>query len=532
MKVIVTDEVAAEGLALLAQDPRIEMEVKLGLSKDELLAIIGNYEVIITRSGTNVDKDVLDAGSKLKVVARAGVGIDNVDVDYASSRGVIVVNAPFGNTNSAAEHTMALLLSVCRNVTKANASLKGGEWKRAPFTGVELKGKTAGVIGLGKVGGRVATRLKAFECEVLACDPYIAVKRAHDLGVKLVSHDEIYKNCDIITVHTPLNEETRDMIGKREFALMQDGVIVLNVARGGVINEDALLENLKNGKIGLAAIDVYSVEPPKTDALKELISQDKLIVTPHLGANTHEAQINVAVDVSREILNYLDEQPLENAVNIPRFDMALMEQMRPFMNLIRVMCDFAIQLVESNPAKFTFGYTGQIAHYDCSPLTVFGLAALLNRMVDQDVNMVNASLIAEQMGIVVDESKSTHSDAFSNLVTLVIEGADQKRRLISGTLFEGAPRIVRLRDYSMDFNPEEHMLLLHYGDRPGMIGRIGTIMGKHDINIASMNLGRSEKKGEAMVILSLDSAVPPEVQAEIRQATEASFIKAIHLPVK
>ncbi|NVN98020.1 MAG: phosphoglycerate dehydrogenase [Geobacteraceae bacterium] len=532
MKVIVTDEVAAEGLALLEQDPRIEMDMRLGLSKEELLGLIGDYEVIITRSGTNVDKDLLDAGKKLKLVARAGVGIDNVDVDYASSRGVIVVNAPFGNTNSAAEHTMALLLSVCRNVTKANASLKSGEWKRGPFTGVELKGKTAGVIGLGKVGGRVATRLKAFECEVLACDPYIAVKRAHDLGVKLVSHEEIYKNCDIITVHTPLNDETRDMIGNREFAMMQDGVIVLNVARGGVINEEALLENLKNGKIGLSAIDVYSAEPPKSDTLKELISQEKLIVTPHLGANTFEAQINVAVDVSREILNYLDEQPLENAVNIPRFDLALMDQMRPFMNLIRVMCDFGIQLVDSNPSKVTFGYTGQIAHYDCSPLTVFGLSALLNRMVDQDVNMVNASLIAEQMGIVVDEAKSTHSDAFSNLVTLVIEGADSKKRLISGTLFEGKPRIVRLRDYSMDFTPAEHMLLLHYGDRPGMIGKIGTIMGKHEINIASMNLGRSEKKGEAMVILSLDSAVPKEVVAEIGQATDASFIKAIHLPVK
>jgi D-3-phosphoglycerate dehydrogenase len=427
---------------------------------------------------------------------------------------------------------MALLLAACRNVTKANASLKSGEWKRAPFTGVELKGKTAGVIGLGKVGGRVATRLKAFECEVLACDPYIAVKRAHDLGVKLVSHDEIYKSCDIITVHTPLNEETRNMIGHREFAMMQDGVIVLNVARGGVINEEALLENLKSHKIALAAIDVYSEEPPKTPVLKELIAQDKLVVTPHLGANTFEAQVNVAVDVSREILNYLDEQPLENAVNIPRFDMALMEQMRPFMNLIRSMCDFGMQLVEGNLAKVTFGYTGQIAHYDCSPLTVFGLSALLGRMVDQDVNMVNATLIADQMGIVVDERKTTQSDAFSNLVTLIVETADEKKRLISGTLFEGSPRIVRLRDYAMEFTPSEHMLLLHYGDRPGMIGKIGTIMGKHDINIASMNLGRSEKKGEAMVILSLDSAVPKNVVEEVRKATEASFIKAIYMPVK
>lgn len=528
MKIIVTDEVSAEGLALLTQEPRIQLDVKLGLSKEQLLGVIGEYDAIITRSGTTVDKALLDAGKKLKIVARAGVGIDNVDVDYASSKGVIVVNAPFGNTNSAAEHTLALLLSFCRNVTIANASLKSGEWKRAPFTGYELKGKTAGVIGLGKVGGRVATRLKAFECEVLACDPYISVKRAHDLGVKLVSHDEIYKNCDIITVHTPLNEETRNMIGPREFGLMKSGVIILNVARGGIVNEQALLDGLKSGKVIGGAVDVWSEEPPKADHVKQLIACDKLVVTPHLGANTFEAQVNVAIDVSKEIINYLDDKPLENAVNIPRFDLALMDQMRPFLNLMSIMCDFVIQLLDSNPDKLTFGYAGSIAHYDCSPLTVCGLSALLNRMVDQDVNMVNASLIAEQMGIVVEETKSTHADAFSNVVTIIAE-AGGKKRTITGTLFEGAPRIVRLRDYTMDFAPEEHMLLLNYSDRPGMIGKIGTIMGQHDINIASMNLGRSSKKGEAMVVLSLDSAAPPQVVEEIKTATEATFIKALHM---
>ncbi len=528
MKIIVTDEVSAEGLALLTQEPRIQLDVKLGLSKEQLLEAIGDYDAIITRSGTNVDKDLLDAGKKLKIVARAGVGIDNVNVDYASSKGVIVVNAPFGNTNSAAEHTLALLLSFCRNVTIANSSLKSGEWKRAPFTGYELKGKTAGVIGLGKVGGRVATRLKAFECEVLACDPYISVKRAHDLGVKLVSHEEIYKNCDIITVHTPLNDETRDMIGPREFGLMKSGVIILNVARGGIVNEQALLDNLLSGKVIGGAVDVWSEEPPKSEHLKQLIACERLVVTPHLGANTFEAQVNVAIDVSKEIINYLDDKPLENAVNIPRFDLALMDQMRPFLNLMSVLCDFGIQLLDGNPEKLTFGYAGSIAHYDCSPLTVCGLSTLLNRMVDQDVNMVNASLVAEQMGIVVEETKSTHADAFSNVLTLVAEG-NGKRRLISGTLFEGAPRIVRLRDYTMDFAPEEHMLLLNYSDRPGMIGKIGTIMGIHDINIASMNLGRSEKKGEAMVILSLDSAAPCQVLEEIKAATEATFIKALHM---
>lgn len=528
MKVIVTDEVADQGLMLLKQDPRVQMDVSLGLKKAELLEIIGNYDAIITRSGTTVDKVLLDAATSLKMVARAGVGIDNVDLDYASSKGVIVVNAPFGNTNSAAEHTLALLLAACRNITVANSSLKSGEWKRAPFTGVELKGKVAGVIGIGKVGGRVATRLKAFECEVLACDPYVGAKRAHDLGVRLVSHDEIYQNCDIITVHTPLTDETRGLIGSRELAMMKDGVILMNVARGGIIDEPALLAALENNKISIAGIDVWSEEPPDTDTLKALIGHPRVTVTPHLGANTHEAQINVAVDVSKEILNYLDEKPLENAVNIPRFDLALMDQMRPFLNLVNVMSDFAIQLLDGRPTKLIFAYAGAIAHYDCSPLTVCGLAALLGRVVDQDVNMVNAMLVADQMCIEIEETKSTSAGAFSNLITLIAEG-DGKRRTIAGTLFEGSPRIVGLRDYAMDFTPEEHMLLMNYADRPGMIGSIGTIMGKHEINIGSMNLGRSEKKGEAMVILSLDSAVPDQVLEEIKQATEATFIRAIQM---
>lgn len=320
------------------------------------------------------------------------------------------------------------------------------------------------------------------------------------------------------------------MIGENEFAMMKHGVIILNAARGGIISEKALLAHLKSGKVAGAGVDVWSEEPPKSDWLKELITHERVVVTPHLGANTYEAQINVAVDVSREILNYLDDQPLENAVNIPRFDLALMDQMRPFLNLMSVLSDFVIQLTSSNLNKVTFSYSGNIAHYDCTPITVCGLAALLNRLVAQDVNMVNASLIAEDMGIAVEEHKATQAEAFSNLITLTLEGPTE-RRTIAGTLFEGTPRIVMLRDYQVDFSLDEHMLLLVYADQPGMIGKIGTIMGQHDINIAAMNLGRREKRGEAMVILSLDSAVPPDVSEEVSKATEAKFIKALHLNV-
>ncbi len=529
MKIIVTDEVTDEGLALLQRDPRVTLDIRLGLSKAALLDCIGEYEAIITRSGTTVDKALLDAATKLKIVARAGVGIDNVDVDYASSKGVIVVNAPFGNTNSAAEHTLALLLSACRHIPAANASLKAGEWKRAKFTGVELKGKVAGVIGLGKVGGRVATRLKAFECEVLGCDPYIAAKRAQDLGVRLVGLEELCQTCDIITVHTPLNDETRGMIGDPQLTRMKPGVILLNVARGGILEEGPLLEALKSGHVALAAVDVWSEEPPATLLLKELIAQERLVVTPHLGANTQEAQVNVAIDVSREILNHLDKIPMENAVNLPRFDPAVMDQMRPYFKLMAVLGEFGLQLMKGNPDRITFGFDGAIAHHDCSPLTVSGLAALLDRVADQPVNMVNAGLVAERMGLVVEERKSTQGGAFSNLVTLKLDGPGGSR-VISGTLFEGSPRIVGLRDYAMDFMPEPHMLLLSYQDRPGMIGKIGTVLGQHDINIAFMNLGRREKKGEAMVVLSVDSPVPPAVVAELCRVTEATFAQALHLP--
>jgi D-3-phosphoglycerate dehydrogenase len=319
------------------------------------------------------------------------------------------------------------------------------------------------------------------------------------------------------------------MIGERELAMMKDGVIIVNAARGGIIDEEALLKYLESGKITGAAIDVFSEEPPKSDYIKRLITHERVVVTPHLGANTFEAQVNVAVDVSKEILNYLDDQPLENAVNIPRFDLALMDQMRPFLSLMSVMSDFVIQLVDVNIDTVSFSYAGNIAHYDCTPITVCGLAGLMNRMVEQDVNMVNAALVADNMGITVDEHKSTQSPSFSNMITISIEGKGEKRS-IAGTLFDGSPRIVKLRDYHVDFAPEEHMLILTYQDRPGMIGKIGTIMGAHDINIASMHLGRREKRGEAMVILSLDSAVPPFVIEEVRKATAAAFIKPIHMP--
>ncbi|SEA82642.1 D-3-phosphoglycerate dehydrogenase [Desulfuromusa kysingii] len=528
MKVLITDEISDNGLLPLTEDPRIHIDKKLGLSIPELHKIIGGYEAIITRSGTLVDKALLDCADNLKIVARAGVGIDNVDVDAASSKGIIVVNAPYGNVNSAAEHTMAIMLSLFRNVPMANTSLKGGDWKRALFTGCELKGKTVGIIGLGKVGGRVARRCRAFEAEVITYDPYISEKRADDFGVKLQPLEDIIRFSDVITVHTPLNDETRNIISSDSFKGMKDGVVIINCARGGIINEAAMLEALESGKCAGAAFDVWSQEPPKTDVLQKLIAHPKMLVTPHLGANTFEAQKNVAVDVSKEIVNYVDGRPLENAVNIPRFDPDQMEHMKPFMQLVSILGDFISQLAPPNPNKVTFTYNGQLARFDCAPLSVSGLAALLNHCTDQEVNMVNASLIAREMGIEVESIRSTETDSFSSLITLSLESA-QGRRTIAGTLFEGTPKIVKMRDYAIDFRPEKDMLVINYQDRSGLIGKIGTVLGEADVNIGNMSLGRQEKAGEAMVVFSVDSPVDEETLQKVSEAVSPKFIKAVHL---
>jgi D-3-phosphoglycerate dehydrogenase len=528
MKVIVTDEISPSGLQLLHDDPRVQLDVRLGLSEEELHRQIGDYDAIITRSGTRVDAPLLDHGKRLKIVARAGVGIDNVDVQYASSKGIIVVNAPFGNTNSAAEHTMAIMLALCRHIVEANACLKRGEWKRSPFTGSELKGRTLGIIGLGKVGGRVALRSKAFEMDVIACDPYIAKKRGDDLGVRLVSLDEVIETSDVISVHTPLNDETRGMIGVAQFEKMKDGVFIVNCARGGIIDEAAMLDALNSGKARGAAFDVWSSEPPKTDPVRNLIAHPHMVVTPHLGANTFEAQRNVAVDVSREIINYLDGRPFENAVNVPKFDPDLMEQTKPFLTLVDKLGRFISQIAPANPNKITFSYNGRIAEHDCEPLTVCGLASFLKRQSDEEVNMVNARLVAEDAGIAVEEVRTTEVVSFSNLVTITLE-APTSKRTIAGTLFEGIPRVVKMRDFQTDFQPEGHMLVMSYEDRPAMLGKIGTVLGEAGVNIAAMVLGRRQKAGEAMVVFSVDSPVDEPTLEKLREVVEARYIKAVDM---
>ena len=435
MKVLITDEISESGLLPLLEDPRIQVDKKLGLSVAELHEAIGGYEAIITRSGTRVDEALLSHAHNLKIVARAGVGIDNVDVDAASSRGIIVVNAPYGNVNSAAEHTLALLLSLCRNIPVANASLKGGGLETCSLYRPRAEGED-GRNYRPREGRRpgVARRCRAFEANVITYDPYISEKRAEDFGVKLVSLEDVIRFADIITVHTPLTAETRNIITAEHFEGMQDGVILINCARGGIINEEAMLAALESGKCVGAAFDVWSEEPPRSEVLQKLIAHPNMLVTPHLGANTFEAQKNVAVDVSMEIVNYVDGKPMASAVNIPRFDPDLMEHMKPYMALVSILGTFISQLAPPNPNKVTFTYNGKLARFDCTPLSVSGLAALLNRCSDQEVNMVNAGLVAREMGIEVESVRSTETESFSSLITLALE-SPEGRRTIAGDPF-------------------------------------------------------------------------------------------------
>src|SRR6266508_374087 len=469
-----------------------------------------------------------EVSSKLRILGRAGVGVDNIDVDACSRQGVVVVNAPYGNVVSAAEHTVGMLLALVRKIPFANDSLKRGAWDRGIY-GAELFRKTAGVLGLGKVGSRVATRLRAFEMEVVVYDPYIPEGRARDLGVRLTDLQTLLAQSDVITVHVPLNDETENMIAAREIAAMKPGVRIVNCARGGIIHEGDLLSALASGHVAGAALDVWSEEPPVSDLVKRLASHPHVVVTPHLGANTQEAQINVAVDVARQLVAFRDGELVEHAVNIPVGDRETMAEQRPFMALAELLGRFCVQLEKDNVERVEIAVAGQVARRDPELIGRAILKGLLERVTAQSVNLVNAHLVARERGLqVVVENDEEAASGYTNLVKVTTK-AGAGRKIIAGTVFDGVPRIVRLRDLHIEFIPEGHILVLSYEDRPGMVGKIGSILGRHNVNIASMHVGRRTKRGRAIVVLLLDEDVPPEVMEEVVKAVAADFARIINL---
>jgi len=514
MKVLVSDPVSEEGLAILRADPEMEVVVKTGMKPEELIAAIPEFEGLVVRSETKVTASVIEAAANLEVIARAGVGVDNIDVPVATRRGVVVVNSPFGNTMAAAEHTLALLMAMSRNVPQAHNSLSGGEWKRSKFMGVELYEKVLGIIGLGKIGSEVARRAQAFGMEVIADDPFISPELAQRMNVRLVPLKELLEQSDFITLHLPYKKGDPAVLGKSELAATKDGVRIINVARGGVVDETALAEALKSGKVAGAAIDVFSEEPPKDCPL---IGMENVIVTPHLGASTEEAQVKVAVDVCEQVLDVLHGRPARSAVNMPAVRLEVLLELQPYLLLSEKMGKMHAALSQGPISEVEVEYSGEVFEREMGPVTYALLKGVLQPVLEEQVNLVNARMVAESRGIRVVESKSSTTEDYPTLITVKVKSKGGER-LIAGTLFgHREPRIVRIDDYRVDFPPEGLLMLTMHHDLPGTIGKVGTILGSHGVNIAGMHVGRAHRGGRAVMALAVDDPIPAEVLAEVRK---------------
>ncbi|MBC7346030.1 MAG: phosphoglycerate dehydrogenase [Clostridia bacterium] len=525
MRVLVSDPVAEQGIDLLRQ-AGFTVEVKTRQSEDNLVATIGDFDALVVRSETKVTRRVIEAGRKLKIIARAGVGVDNIDVAAATECGILVVNAPEGNTIAATEHTLALMLALARNVPQANSLLKQGVWERKKFMGVELNGKTLGIVGLGKIGTQVAKRARAFGMRVVAYDPYVAEETARHLGVELVDFPKVLAEADFLTFHLPLSKDTYHLIGPREFDLMRPGVRVLNVARGGIVDENALYEAIKQGKVAGAAIDVFEEEPLRESPLLEL---EQVVATPHLGASTAEAQVNVAVDVAQDIIRCLRGEPVLNAVNIPAVPQEALAALAPYFVLLERLGKFAAQVISGRVEEITIRYNGSIAQYDLTPLTNTFLKGFLRPVLGDAVNYVNAPVVARKRGIRLTESKTAEMVNFANLVSMEL-ATDAGPVSLAGTLLQDQqPRVVSFNGYRVDAIPEGHILVIPHLDKPRIIGPVGTLIGAEDVNIAGMQVGRKAVGGEAVMFLNIDAPVSPATLAKIKEIDGVLDVKYVQI---
>ncbi|MBE0611598.1 MAG: phosphoglycerate dehydrogenase [Dehalococcoidia bacterium] len=505
-RILIADPVAPEGIEMLRAAG--EVDVNTGLAADALIGIIGNYDALVVRSETKVTRPVIEAATRMQVIGRAGVGVDNIDLDAATERGVIVVNAPQGNTIAAAEHTLALLMALARHVPQSDASMRSGKWERKNYLGTEIRGKTLGIVGLGKIGSEVARRAVAMEMRVLAHDPFVPVERVRALGVESVDFEQLIMLSDFITVHPPLTASTQGMIGAAEMARMKDGVRLINVARGGIIDEAALAAAVASGKVAGAAIDVFTAEPPKDNPL---IGDPRIIVTPHLGASTAEAQERVAVDVAEQIVEVLAGKPARYAVNAPMLAPETLKVIQPYMAAAELLGSVATQLVTGKLESIEIEYYGEIAEHDITPLRASVIRGLLRPISEENVNMVNANLVALARGWNIEERKRTSHDTFLNLIHVKV-GTTESEVTVGGTVEHGQPNIVIINELDMDLVPVPGTFLLACDneDRPGMIGRVGTLLGGWDINIQSMQVGRRGRRGRALMAIAVDESPTPE----------------------
>lgn len=529
-KILVSDPISDEGLKVLKGASGITVDVKTGLPEDELVKIIGEYDALLVRSMTKVTSKIIDNAKNLKVIGRAGVGVDNVDVASASKKGIIVMNTPGGNTMSTAEHTMAMILALVRKIGPAYISMRNKQWDKKKFQGMELFGKTLGVIGLGRIGSEVAKRALSFEMKILAYDPFISTEKAEKLDVEVVDLDKLFANADIITVHTHITNETKSLINKQAIDKMKKGVFIINCARGGIVNEADLYEAIKSGKVAGAALDVFETEPPTNSPLLEL---DSVLTTPHLGASTKEAQENVAVDVAYQVIDVLKGGPVRNAVNAPTVDVELLKVLQPFITLGEKLGKLLAQIISGQLEELKVRYSGEVSELNVAPITVGVLKGILGHVITEPVNFVNAPIMAKDRGIKVIETKSNVAEDFADLiyVTARTNGKKKEEFSVAGTWFgrNKDPRVVRINDYHVDAIPEGFVLVLMNEDKPGIIGNVGVILGKNNVNIASMTLGRKKAGGEAVTMLNVDCRVPEKILVEISKSPHIIDIKMVEL---
>lgn len=530
-RVLVTDKLAAEGLEILRSEPGLELVEDTKLAKDPaaLRAALAEADGIVIRSGTTLTPEILSGQSRLKAIVRAGVGVDNIDVPTATRHGIVVMNTPGGNTVSTAEHALALILALSRNVAPACQSLKAGKWDRNKFTGTQLGGKTLGVVGLGRVGLAAAKRAQGFDMRVVGFDPFLSAERAAELGIESVAQlSELWPKCDYITLHTPLTEETRNLIGTEALAAMKPGVRIVNCARGGLIDEAALLAALESGKVAGAAIDVFDPEPPPAD--DPLILHPKVLVTPHLGASTEEAQVSVAVEAAHLLCNFFQRGEVRFSVNMAAMDKAELEDLGVYLDLARRLGMLHAQMDRGVAKSVALRYRGEVAGKNTKLITASFAAGWLEVALQGEVNLVNAQVMLRERGIHFSETASKDPEDFGSLIEAEV-ATERKSYVASGALFgKQRIRLVRLGPYQMDASPAGTILVFTHNDRPGLIGFLGTTLGRYGVNIAQMNVGRERAGGEAIGVVNLDSVPPEAALEEVRKNPDILSVRVITLP--
>ncbi len=525
MEVLISDNISQKCIDIL-KNAGLSVDVRAGMKPEELKACIGKYHGLVIRSATKVTAEIIDAAGNLKVIGRAGSGLDNVDKAAATKKGIVVMNTPGGNTITTAEHTIAHIVSLARLIPQANSSMKAGKWEKKKFMGVELFNKTLGVIGIGNIGSQVAKRLQAFGMNAIAYDPFLNEEKAKIMGVEKVDLPALYKRSDFITIHTPLTPETKYLINKDSFRLMKDGVRIINCARGGIINEAELYDAIVSGKVAGAALDVFEKEPPENNPL---LSLENVICTPHLGASTKEAQENVAVAVAEQIVDYLVHGTIRHAVNFPSIPADQIARLQPYIALAEKLGGFASQMFEGGATEIMIEYQADAAKINTAPVTIAAIKGFLNPILLETVNFVNAPVIAKERGIEVKEARSTVEGDYQSMIALRVK-AKGKESYFAGTLFSKKdPRIVYVDNFKVEIVPEGELLFLYNNDKPGVIGNIGTLLGGNNINIARMHFGRESQGGMAISVVSIDAHASPGIIKQIRELPNILSVRQIHL---